>query len=42
MNSFSLGWELMGFGLAGVFTTLIVFMLVIRLIVKIFPEEKGE
>ncbi len=30
----------MGFGLAGVFTTLIAFMLLIKLITKVFPEKK--
>lgn len=30
----------MGYGLAGVFTTLVVFMLIIRLIVRLFPHKK--
>lgn len=39
MNDLTLGWQLMGYGLAGVFTTLIAFMLVIKLITKLFPEK---
>lgn len=42
MNDLTLGWQLMGYGLAGVFTTLIVFMLVIKLITKLFPEKEDE
>lgn len=30
----------MGYGLVGVFTTLVVFMLVIKLITVIFPEKE--
>lgn len=40
MNEFTLGWTLMGYGLVGVFITLAVFMLSIRLLVKLFPEHK--
>lgn len=32
----------MGYGLAGVFTTLIVFMLVIKLVTVVFPEKEDE
>lgn len=39
MNDLTLGWQLMGYGLAGVFTTLIMFMFVIWLLTKIFPEK---
>lgn len=40
MNDLSLGWQLMGYGLAGVFTTLVAFILVIVLITKLFPDKK--
>lgn len=45
MNDISLGLELMGYGLAGVFLVLILFYVMIVLMVKIFPfhpesEEK--
>ena len=39
MNDLNLGWELMAYGLAGVFTTLIVFMGSIHLISKLFPDK---
>lgn len=42
MNNLALGWQLMGYGLAGVFTTLLAFILVIKLIIKLFPEKKEE
>lgn len=41
-ETFALGIQLMLYGLAGVFTTLLLFMLSIWLLTKIFPyrEEK--
>lgn len=41
MNDLSLGWTLMGYGLLGVFITLAVFMLSIKLLVKLFPEREN-
>lgn len=40
MNDLSLGWALMGYGLAGVFTTLILFMAMIYAVVKLFPDKE--
>ncbi|GAB6106439.1 OadG-related small transporter subunit [Fusibacter bizertensis] len=37
MNEFNLGLELMGYGLAGVFIVLILFFIVIKVLVKMFP-----
>jgi Na+-transporting methylmalonyl-CoA/oxaloacetate decarboxylase gamma subunit len=42
MNEMYLGVQLMGIGLAGVFTVLIVFYAVIRLLVKFFPDKPEE
>ena len=39
MNTMALGWQLMGFGLAGVFTTLILLLGTIVLLTKIFPYK---
>lgn len=42
MNNLGLGLQLMGYGLAGVFTTLIAFMGLIYLLGKIFPGKKDD
>ncbi len=36
----NLGLELMGYGLAGVFATLFIFILAIKLLVLLFPAKK--
>ena len=41
-NTFMLGIELMLYGLAGVFTTLILFILMIVGLTKIFPHKKTD
>jgi predicted membrane protein len=38
-NIFALGFELMGYGLVGVFTTLIAFILMIVGLTKLFPYK---
>ncbi|MDH8677780.1 OadG-related small transporter subunit [Fusibacter bizertensis] len=40
MNELELGLELMGYGLAGVFIVLILFFIVIKILVKIFPSRE--
>ncbi|MDR2933260.1 MAG: OadG family protein [Oscillospiraceae bacterium] len=40
MNDMQLGFQLMGYGLLGVFSVLIIFMIVIKLLTVIFPAEK--
>lgn len=40
MNNLMLGWQLMGFGLLGVFITLILFIVVIVLVTKLFPYKE--
>ena len=42
MNQFSLGLQLMVYGLIGVFAVLIVSYLTIRLMVALFPEKATE
>lgn len=42
MNNLTLGWQLMGYGLAGVFTTLMAFILVIKLVTRLFPVKEEE
>jgi len=37
-----LGLKLMGYGLLGVFTTLIIFMIVIKLLTAFFPYKPEE
>ncbi|HIZ56912.1 MAG TPA: hypothetical protein H9671_12125 [Firmicutes bacterium] len=39
-NEMLLAWELMGYGIAGIFAVLLVFYLVIRLI-SVFCKEKN-
>ena len=41
-TTFSLGLELMLYGLAGVFTTLILFILMILGLTKIFPYKDDD
>ncbi|HSN65919.1 MAG TPA: OadG-related small transporter subunit [Fusibacter sp.] len=41
MYEFGLGLELMAYGLTGVFAVLILFFIVIKLLLKVFPY-KGE
>ena len=41
-TTFLLGVELMLYGLAGVFTTLILFILMIKGLTKIFPYKEDE
>ncbi|MDO4799163.1 MAG: OadG-related small transporter subunit [Bacillota bacterium] len=42
MNEITLGWMLMGYGLIGVFSVLIIFYLTIRCLVRFFPERTQE
>jgi len=42
VNQFSLGLQLMVYGLIGVFAVLIVSYLTIRLMVALFPEKATE
>lgn len=37
MNDISLGYQLMGYGLAGVFLVLILFYVLIIVLMKLFP-----
>jgi tetrahydromethanopterin S-methyltransferase subunit E len=39
MTEMGLALMLMGYGLIGVFTVLIVFYIVIKLLMKVFPEK---
>lgn len=39
MNTLALGIELMGYGLLGVFSTLIAFILMILALTKLFPHK---
>ncbi len=39
MHELELGLELMGYGLVGVFTVLILFYFMIRVLVKVFPYK---
>lgn len=39
MTNIGLAFMLMGYGLAGVFSVLIVFYLVIKLLTTLFPEK---
>lgn len=39
MTEVGLAFMLMGYGLLGVFSVLIIFYLVIKLITKVFPEK---
>jgi len=39
MNEFGLGLELMAYGLTGVFAVLILFFIVIKLLLAIFPHK---
>jgi Na+-transporting methylmalonyl-CoA/oxaloacetate decarboxylase gamma subunit len=42
MSEFYLGLELMGYGLAGVFIVLILFFIVIKMLIKIFPYKEEQ
>ena len=42
MNVMELGVQLMGYGLLGVFTTLISFIIIIKLLTAIFPYNSGD
>lgn len=42
MSDISLGFQLMEYGLAGVFAVLILFYLMITILMKIFPYHTGE
>lgn len=39
MSDISLGLQLMGYGLIGVFTVLILFYFTIQLLMKLFPHK---
>lgn len=39
MSDISLGFQLMGYGLVGVFTVLILFYFTIQLLMKLFPHK---
>ncbi len=40
MNEMNLGIQLMGFGIIGVFTVLILFYFIIKALMKFFPDKK--
>lgn len=40
MSDISLGFQLMGYGLVGVFTVLILFYFTIQLLMKLFPSKE--
>ncbi|NLK72395.1 MAG: OadG family protein [Clostridiales bacterium] len=42
MSDMDLGLQLMAYGLAGVFTVLVLFYLGIKLLVKLFPYKEEE
>jgi hypothetical protein len=42
MNSIQLGVQLMGYGLLGVFTVLLIFMGAIKLLTIVFPEKEKD
>ena len=39
MNTVALAWELMAYGLIGVFAVLVLFFFMIKLLMKIFPGK---
>ncbi len=42
MDQIGLGVELMGYGLAGVFSFLIIFFFLIKALLYLFPEKSGQ
>lgn len=42
MHEFSLGLQLMGMGLVGVFSVLIIFYLTIKALMFLFPYKESE
>lgn len=42
MTELSAGFLLMGYGLAGVFTALIIFYGILRLLTSVFKEKPGK
>ena len=42
MSDIDMGLKLMGYGFAGVFTVLILFYAVVKLLVRVFPYKSEE
>lgn len=42
MNDINLGIQLMGFGILGTFTVLILFYFIIKILMKVFPYKSDE
>lgn len=42
MDHLNLGFQLMAYGLAGVFVVLILFYIMIKLLLKIFPYKEEQ